>query len=71
MIADAWPRPIEKIGWFLRHRCGLGWVLGGLAGIISSWAVPEKTAKNTRKKVILSIKTTNCRPGHFFTFYSW
>ena len=31
-------------------RCGLGWVLGGLVGTISSWVVPEKTAKNTRKK---------------------
>ena len=33
-------------------RCGLEWVSCGLAGTISSWAVPEKTAKNTRKKVI-------------------
>ena len=32
-------------------RCGRGWVLGGLAGTISSWAVPEKTTKN-QKKVI-------------------
>ena len=31
-------------------RCGLGWVLGGLAGTISLWAVPDKTAKNTRKR---------------------
>ena len=33
-------------------RYGLGWVLRDLVGIISSWAVPEKTVKNTRKKVI-------------------
>ena len=33
-------------------RCGLGWVLHGLAGTISSWAAPEKTATNTREKVI-------------------
>ena len=33
-------------------RCGLGWVLDGLAGTISPWAVPEKTAENTQKKVI-------------------
>ena len=52
-------------------RCGIGWVLGGLAGTISSWAVPEKTAKNTQKRWFLGIKTTNCRPGHFYTFYSW
>ena len=32
-------------------RCGLGWILGGLAGTIISWAVPEKTAKSTRRKV--------------------
>ena len=31
-------------------RCGLGWVLGGLTGTISSWAVPEKTAKKTPEK---------------------
>ena len=30
-------------------RCGLGWVLGVLAGTISSWEVPEENAKNTRK----------------------
>ena len=52
-------------------RCDLGWVLGGFAGTISSWAVPEKTVKNTRKRWFLGIKTTNCRPCHFFTFYSW
>ena len=48
----------KSVGSF-SSRCGLGWVLGGLAGTISSWAVPEKTAKNTRKKGdILGIKTT-------------
>ena len=52
-------------------RCGQGWVLGGLTGTISSWAVPEKTARNTRKMWFWGIKTTNCRPGHFHTFYSW
>ena len=31
-------------------RCGLGWVLGGSAGTISSWAVPEKTTKKTPEK---------------------
>ena len=31
-------------------RCGLGWVLGGLTGTINSWAVPEKTAKETPEK---------------------
>ena len=30
-------------------RCVLGWVLGGLPGTISSWAVLEKTAKKTEK----------------------
>ena len=30
--------------------CGLEWVLGGLAGTISSWAVPEKTAKKHPEK---------------------
>ena len=52
-------------------RCGLRWVLGGLTGTISSGAVPEKTAKNTRKRWFLFIKTTNCRPDHFYTFCSW
>ena len=35
-------------------RCGLGWVLGGLASTISSWVVPEKTQKKKeiRKNVI-------------------
>ena len=40
-------------------------------GTISSLAVSEKTAKDTRKRWFLGIKTTNCRPGHFYTFYSW
>ena len=31
-------------------RCGLGWVLGGQAGTIISWVVPEKTAKKTSEK---------------------
>ena len=31
-------------------RCGLRWVLGGLVGTISSWAVPEKTAKKHPNK---------------------
>ena len=31
-------------------RCGLGWVLGGLAGTISSWAVCVKTTKKHPKK---------------------
>ena len=52
-------------------RCGLGWVLGGLMGTISSSAVPGKTTKNTRKMCFLVIKTTNCSPVHFYTFYSW
>ena len=30
-----------------------------------------ETAKNTRKRWFLGTKTTNCRPGHFYTFYSW
>ena len=33
-------------------RCGLGWVLGGLAGTVSSLTVPEKIAKKQSKKVI-------------------
>ena len=33
-----------------RIRCGLGWVLGGSAGTISSRAVPEKTEKKHFKK---------------------
>ena len=54
-------------------RCDLGWVLGGLTGTISSWEVPEETEKKHPKKgsFFLGIKTTNCRPGHFCTFYSW
>ena len=56
-ILNAWnrstPRQIEQIGWFLFCiRCGLGWVLGGLTDTISPLAVPDKTAKNTRKNVI-------------------
>ena len=39
----------ESVGYF-GIRCGLEWVLGGLAGTISSWAVPEKTAKTNGKK---------------------
>ena len=30
-------------------RCGLRWVLGGLAGTISSWTVPEKPQKTPEK----------------------
>ena len=33
-----------------------------------SW---KNCKKNTRKMWFLVIKTTNCRPGHFYTFYSW
>ena len=64
---------LSKSGGSFCIRCGLGWVLGGLAGTFSSWAVPEENAKNFRKNVIFgyTIKTTNCRPGHFYTFYSW
>ena len=52
-------------------RCSLGWVLGGLTCTIRSWAVHEKTAKTPLKRRFFGVKTTNCRPGHFYTFYSW
>ena len=40
---------LSKLVGSFATRCGLGWVLGGLAGTISSWAVPEKTAKTPEK----------------------
>ena len=57
----------KSVGSFAIMR-GLEWVLGDLTGTISSWAVPQK---NTRKRWFLGIKTRNCRPGHFYTLYSW
>ena len=44
-------------------RCGLGCVLGGYAGTISSWAFPEKTTKNTEKRWFLCIKTQIVGPA--------
>ena len=40
-------------------RCGLGWVLGGYAGTINSWAFPEKTTK---------IHQLSSRPLLYFLF---
>ena len=51
--------------------CELVWVLRGLAGTISLWAVPDKTAKTPEKMWFVGIKTTNCRTGQFYTFSSW
>ena len=39
-------------------RCGLRWVLGGLAGTISSWAVPEKGDFWVSKQEILGLVTS-------------